>query len=211
MLTTAHLPRVSMAKTPDKQSEPNPWKGSAAGVGGLKSHIAAARVAGYPYYTYTLADERGVFYVGKGQRLRVLAHGTAHDRWNERKRERLSCGEVQRAVVAFFVDEPAALQHERELIAESRGSLTNITNGGVEQNPREAAMAMARRMLNQMAPLEKWRESAHLKYSWFGVSSLRELHDWIRAELTREAVDPSPTGAVTDRDGRFLRFTWGSR
>lgn len=41
MLTTAHLPRVSMAKTPDKQSEPNPGKGSAAGVTGTEGRSVA--------------------------------------------------------------------------------------------------------------------------------------------------------------------------
>lgn len=44
MLTTAHLLRARMAKTPDRQSEPNPWKGSAAGVGGRRKPKANAKV-----------------------------------------------------------------------------------------------------------------------------------------------------------------------
>lgn len=98
------------------------------------------------WYTYALIDPRtsAAFYIGKGKGARLLAHekqaalGVCSEKCF-RIKEIWSAGfEVERRFLAFFWDERAALEHERDVVAEI--GLANLTNmcdgGGVPSNPK---------------------------------------------------------------------------
>lgn len=92
------------------------------------------------FYVYTLSDPRNgqTFYVGKGQRDRLMHHEREarrgiHSRKCQRIREIWESGfEVQRAIVARFEVSAEAYEAERALI-ESIGlaNLTNVLPGGI--------------------------------------------------------------------------------
>lgn len=90
------------------------------------------------FYVYTLASQEGtVFYVGKGQGNRMDAHErnarNEVDTYTCRKIRKVwnSGGQIIKTKVAFFDDEDAAFEKEKELIAfYGRDTLTNLTDGG---------------------------------------------------------------------------------
>lgn len=172
-------------------STPAPATSSSAA---LRDQIKLAAQHGHRYYVYTLADADGVFYVGKGCRNRVISHGTASDRVNPGKSLRLakSGSAVQRMVLAYFRGERDALDLERSLIAEHREMLTNIASGGLPQNPKEKASAIAAAML---ARLKDRRQVA---------PELLATYDRIRAEMEKQVADPAPTSITIDSTGRIL-------
>lgn len=90
------------------------------------------------FYVYTLTDPRdqSVFYVGKGCGRRMYAHVKEARKGVQsmkcaRIREILAAGlDVDVRPVQFFLNEQAAYDHERLLIAEYGDALTNGNKGG---------------------------------------------------------------------------------
>ena len=184
---------VKAAKPPAKTEKKPAARVKPGGAAALQGEIAAAAQHGHPFYVYALSDGGGVFYIGKGQRARVFSHGNKHDRSNPAKGLRIAlAGQVQRTVLAYFTCERAALDFEKSLIAELRDALTNIASGGAQQDPKERASAAMAGMLARLGPREKYRAEAH------------PLYDRLRAELEREAVDPTPSSIEIRPDGTVI-------
>lgn len=162
----------------------------------LRTQIKLAASHGHGFYVYTLADDAGIFYVGKGRGVRVFAHGTSADKFNAAKNLRIakSGRAVQRHVLAYFQSERDALEFERALICDSRAGLTNIASGGMPQDPKERASALASSML------AKLRDRSEIRPEW------RPTFDLLRAEIEKEAANPSPTSITINGAGRVVAY-----
>lgn len=84
-----------------------------------------------PFYTYlhVRADDGLVFYVGKGQGKRASSYDGRNAHWHRTEKKH---GIIVR-IVAHWIDERDAFEHERQLIAEYRAAghpLCNKTDGG---------------------------------------------------------------------------------
>lgn len=175
-----------VAQSAEQRARNSLAAGSIPAPGAIASpdEIRQAAQAGYPFYVYCLADQDGVFYIGKGQKARIFQHGKRSDTVNGEKLRRINrAASVQRHVLAYFSCERASLAFEAELIAQD-SSLTNIASGGAPQDPRERASAIAEGMLKRLGDRSRYQQRA-----WW-------LYDRIRAELKREVEHPTPRAIV---------------
>lgn len=191
-----------------------PARKSAAGANRhrLLEEIEDAASRGYSYYVYDLADEHGVFYVGKGKGKRVFLHGATTFDPNAEKIERIkACGteNVTRRVLAYFTDEIAAFKAEAALIAELPG-LTNMAPGYVD--PREAAQNRVKALLAQLVPFDECvGRNYAVSIPSMGITSARQAYDWLKASLERMAENPTPLGfhVISQPDGnRTMKPIW---
>lgn len=152
----------------------------------VRVEIASAAARGYQFYVYTLSDDRGVFYVGKGKGGRLLAHKATDRNGAKALRIAQAGGNLQRAVVAYFEDESAAYSHESSLIEELRDELTNISGGLVTS--LESAVAAWRASLAMLKPYGEWVSTASERQLamavMLGGSTLR-FHRQTRASILR--------------------------
>lgn len=197
--------KVAPAKNKPRASPAKTTKTVGVASDATREHVNVARTRGYPYYVYVLADDSGIFYVGKGQGSRYLQHGKRHDRSNAFKLRRIAeaGSSLRRQVVAFARTERAAIDIERQLIGEYRGTLTNIASGGTHQDPKERARARAAEMLARAIPLEQYRKPARVPLS---DDEARAMYARILEILRQEVEEPSPTSIEVDRWGRVVRY-----
>src|SRR3990167_5545706 len=97
----------------------------------LLDEIGNAAKHGYPFYVYTLADGKGVFYVGKGKGARVFQHQKLQGfDANTAKIARIrACGvALVHSVVAYFTNAGEAFSAESLMIRTLDG-LTNLALG----------------------------------------------------------------------------------
>lgn len=177
----------------------------------LKQEIRSAATAGFRFYVYTLADESGVFYVGKGTADRVFHHGKdASNRWKQARIASAGGGEhIQRAVLAYFVGADDAIEFESCLIQEGADSLTNIMGGarGFGRS-REELQAIYRGILKGIPPFE--RTALASPRPWLGFPTIddgRRFYDNVVAAIRREVLDPSPTEVERLPDGS-ISLAW---
>jgi hypothetical protein len=207
----ASKPSTKGKTAPAKKSATRTPRGGAAAFGPyqlrLQADIQAAAQAGYPFYVYALSDDDGVFYIGKGQRNRVFAHGKRGDKSNAAKLLRIaSAGLVVREVLAYFNCERASLDCERERIAELREHLTNIASGGTHQDPRQAASDFAASLLAQAVPLEQYNPPPWLT----DKASARKAYALFLDALRREVAMPTPSVIELDHDARTATYCYGT-
>lgn len=171
----------------------------AAGVAApaLWGDIQTAAAHGRPYYVYTLSDADGVFYVGKGKGRRVFHHERVKTDRNGAKLARIArCGgEPTKEILAFFSDEGSAFACERDLIRESRETLTNMAGGVVDA--AAVSKARAQSMLDRMLPLDRWKASLAgrpdvVRLAVSVAGSLDALYATLRRAVEKQAADPSP-------------------
>lgn len=161
----------------------------------LAAEITEAAGRGFPFYVYTLADQAGVFYVGKGRGDRVFHHERlqAGDNNHAKKARIKASGEPEKTVLAYFLDEPAAYQFERDLIQERRAGLTNMAGGTVTWE--QSARARATYLLGSMKDVEAWICSLapeKLALIERAIGPARVFYEEIRAVLVNEATNPTP-------------------
>ena len=172
-------------------------------------------------YVYGLIDPRtgAMFYVGKGTGYRLNQHEGEARRGklgakNEKIREILSCGlRVECRVLEEFDTDAEAYVVEKALIAEHRDSLTNLNSGGgggFGLGAYSYFKARAQKSLDRLRPFAEWR--AWLGARWSDVDfrvlgTPEEFYARMRAELMKEASDPSPNVLTIGPDGKGV-FGW---
>lgn len=177
----------------------------------LLAEISNASAHGYPFYVYTLADAKGVFYVGKGRGDRIFHHErlSACDTNQAKKARILACGAgLQRAIVAYFNDAYDAYAFEGESIRAWPG-LTNIALGD-HLPPIERARQRAQEIMDRIVPFERWNPGPACRafMETIGASTPREVYDRLKAELAREIDSPTPTTIMLDRHGKVTGYRY---
>ena len=175
----------------------------------LLAKISNAAQSGYPFYVYTLADDSGVFYVGKGTKARLFEHQKLHKSdTNTAKQARIrACGQsLTHSIAAYFSDAGEAYSHESRLIQEMDG-LTNLALGD-PMSPYEKAQLKAGDILSRIVPFEQWNPpmtalTSFLKH--LGLSTPRQYYDRMIRELKAEIEEPCPTSWEFDRSGKVIR------
>jgi hypothetical protein len=148
------------------------------------------------FYVYRLIDPRdgSIFYVGKGQKDRILHHerdarkaeGVCSEKVNRIKDIWESNREVLREHVAYFWDEQAAYDFETDLIEEiGLANLTNIMPGGQKAWTRRVAERRERKPLTFTQVLRKWSDGCFQRIAeWLKEGG----HKGVRWSFT--AADP---------------------
>jgi hypothetical protein len=176
----------------------------------LFNEISNAARSGYPFYVYSLADQDGVFYIGKGKGRRVFQHEALADSDTnvaKRARIRASGNNLDRQVIAYFIAQEDAYTFESSLILGSSG----LTNRYLLEyvSPMEKTRNKAQDMLARIAPFEDWhprKEYLDMFLKVMGFATPRELHDWIVADLKAEIENPTPTSIEFDSRGKPIRY-----
>jgi hypothetical protein len=154
---------------------------------------AEAAKAAWRFYVYELIDPRDglAFYVGKGQRDRLLAHesdarkGVCSEKC-DRIREIWAAGqEVDRLIVAYFRGEQAAYDFEAERVDEyGLDALTNIIPGGGV--PRGS-------FIRRPAPPQPWTAETALKTLLRNKATVVWFAEWLKFEGRQDR--PTYTGS----------------
>ena len=175
----------------------------------LSVKISNAAKAGYPFYVYTLSDDAGVFYVGKGTKARLFQHQKLLDSdKNAAKitRIRASGKSLAHSVVAYFSNSGEAFSYESKLIGDIEG-LTNISLGD-PVTPYEKAKLKATEILSRIVPFDQWAPPVAVIEQFMaqlGLCTPRQYYDLMVRELKAQIEDPCPTSWEFDRTGKIIR------
>lgn len=177
------------------------------------NEITNAAANGYRFYVYTLTDNTGVFYIGKGTKGRLFNHAALLETdSNKAKQARLrAANDVRYDVIAYFNDEGSAYRHEASLIRDTKG-LTNIALGDWVA-PIERARMQARDLLTRLIPFKQWvpNPAAAVFQKITGAVSLREQYNSVKAEILKQIENPAPTSVSFDRHGKVTGLGYNER